>query len=338
MQKLSTVVCCTPFYGDNWKWFVPELGETQIEWYFFDDRPILLPEKYIVRPYVAMIRACLQAVLFAKKKKPDLLITHDSRVAFWCAFFAKKLGVRTKHIAYSFNFAVMPQGTKRRLMTAAFKQPDKFFVFSQLEKSLYSNYFGISAERIEVVRWCMSVPEIEPTTPMISGDYVCAIGGNARDYQTLMAAMEKLPDIPLTIVVRPENIKGLRIPPNLKVSVNIPQAQAMNILKYSRFMVLPLIGSEIPCGHVTLVAAMRFSKAFIITNSSGIADYVLDNYNAVTCEAFAPDALADAIRDLWNNPDRCRELGENGRQFAEKYCSEESGVRYLRQALWSTPS
>ena len=333
MQKLFSVVCCTPLYGENWKWFVPELAEDQIQWYFFDDRPIMLPEKWIHRPNLPMIRSCLQAILFCKQKEPSLLITHDSRVAFWCAFFAKKLSVKTKIIAYSFNFAVMPQGTKRRLMTEAFQQIDKFFVFSKLEKPLYSKYFNIPAERIESVLWCMPVPEIEPEKPIVAGDYICAIGGNARDYKTLMEAMEKFPHIPLVVVVRPENLKNLKVPSNVKVFVNIPQPQAMNILKYSRFMVLPLIGSEIPCGHVTLVAAMRFSKAFIITNSEGVHDYVINDYNCVTCEAFSSQALANEIDKLWNNSQRCQELGENGRDFAQKYCSEESGVRYMRHAL-----
>lgn len=334
MQKPLSIVCCTPFYGENWKWFVPELGEGSINWHFLDDRPRLPWEKYIVRPYVAMIRICLQAVLFMKLKPVDLLITHDSRVSFWCAYFAAKLGVKTKHIAYSFNFADMPQGKKRQLMTEAFSNINQFFVYSQLEKQLYHDYFGIPKERIEVVFWCMRVPEVRPENPLIVGDYICAIGGNARDYKTLMAAMEKLPDIQLVLVTRPKNLHQLKIPPNVKFMVNIPQEEAMNIIKYSRFMVLPLLGSEIPCGHVTLVAAMHLSKAFIITNSRGISDYVINDYNAVTCEAFQPAALADSIQTLWDDPDRCEYLGENGRQFAQTHCSEKPGVKYMQQLIW----
>ena len=31
----------------------------------------------------------------------------------------------------------------------------------------------------------------------------------------------------------------------------------MSVLLHSRFMVLPLLTSDVPCGHVTLVAAMH---------------------------------------------------------------------------------
>ena len=131
----------------------------------------------------------------------------------------------------------------------------------------------------------------------------------------------------------PHNLKDLNIPSNVKVLVNIPKEHAMNILKYSRFMVLPLRGSEVPCGHVTLVAAMHLGKGFVITNSLGVSDYVIDDYNAVTCKAFSPNALAEAIGTLWNKHKKCQQLGENGRQFAQKHCSEESARQQLQHLL-----
>ncbi len=44
-----------------------------------------------------------------------------------------------------------------------------------------------------------------------------------------------------------------------------------------------------PCGHVTLVSAMHLGKAFVISNSSGVKDYVQHGENAIVCEAFSPD-------------------------------------------------
>lgn len=333
MKKSLRIVCCTTFFGEDWKWVAPELGEDLSNWHFFHNQPRGLLEKYIRQPDLAMIRSCRQAVHFALGSHADLIVTHDPRISFWYAFFANRLGLQTEHIAYSFNFPELPRGVKRRLMTKAFASISQFIVYSTLEKQLYSDYFGIPQERIEVRLWSVSVPEVQPEEPLEAGDYICAIGGNARDYQTLMAAMEKLPDIRLVLVARPSNLKNLNIPSNVKVLVNIPMEQTMNILKYSRFMVLPLRGSEVPCGHVTLVAAMHLGKTFIITNSSGIRDYVFHDYNAVTCEPFAPEALAEAIRALWNDPDRCHSLGENGRQFAEKNCSEELVRQHLQDLL-----
>jgi glycosyltransferase involved in cell wall biosynthesis len=335
MNTSPRIVCCTPWFGDDWQWFSDRLeGGEQIQWYFFQDKPRNYLEKKIHEPNLAMIRASWQAVRAAKRIEADLLITHDPRVSFWCALFANLLGLKAEHIAHSFNFPDLPRGLKYRLMKWAFATNIRqFIVYSKLEKQLYSNYFQIPGDRFEVVLWSVGTPKTEPAAPLEPGDYLCAMGGNARDYATLMAAMKQLPEIPIVVVVRPHNLKRLEVPPNVRVRVNLPTPQTMNLLKHSRFMVLPLRGSEVPCGHVTLVAAMHLSKAFIIMNSVGVSDYVIDGYNALTCEPFNPTALAATIRALWEQPAFCQQLGENGKQFAERYCSEESARLHLQNLL-----
>ena len=72
----------------------------------------------------------------------------------------------------------------------------------------------------------------------------------------------------------------------------------MGVLYHSRFMVLPLINSKVPCGHVTIVAAMHLGKAMVVTSSSGVADYVTDDENAVTVPPNDVDAMASAIQRL----------------------------------------
>ena len=173
----------------------------------------------------------------------------------------------------------------------------------------------------------------QPESPIEPGHYICAIGGNARDYPLLMKAMAQLPDIPLVAVMRPHNAASLIVPPNVRLRVNLPPGDANNILRFSRFMVLPLIGSEVPCGHVTIVAAMRMSKAFIITASRGVQDYVQDGVNCLTHDANSVDSLAARIRELWDQPQRCTMIGQNGRRFAEEYCSEESIKYHLDRVL-----
>jgi glycosyltransferase involved in cell wall biosynthesis len=134
--------------------------------------------------------------------------------------------------------------------------------------------------------------------------------------------------------VRPANLEGLQIPPNVKTLANIPFEASMNVLRYSRFMVLPLINSEVPCGHVTIVAAMHLRRAFIVTASEGIKDYAKDGENALTVSAGSLANLIEAIRQLWNNPALCHELGSNGYDFASRECNEERVSNHFRD--WIT--
>jgi len=325
------LICCSANNDPSWRWFAPDLP-MDLRWEFCNVRPRNAFERLVRRPNVAMIRACLDAVRTAKRRRADLLVTHDPRVTFWCGVFCRIIGVQVRHLAWSFNFPKLPRGLKRRWMARAFTDVDRFIVYSTMEKALYRQHFGIPAGKIDVVPWGVE-PPIVSGPPLIPGDCICAIGGNARDYRTLLAAMRELPGIPLALVVRPRNLRGLAIPPNVTPHVNVPLDHAMNILGHSRFMVLPLTGSEVPCGHVTLVAAMHLGKAFIITNSSGVSDYVIDGVNAISCEAFSAPALRDAIRELWENPSLCERLGENGRRFASEHCTPAALLAHFAQYL-----
>ncbi|HLO50018.1 MAG TPA: glycosyltransferase family 4 protein [Kamptonema sp.] len=324
MKKPSCVICCTQFFAQTLNWLTPVLGEDQVHWYVYDFGPL---------SQLKRLRACFQTAYSAKQNRLDLLIANDPRETFWCAFFAALLGVSAKQIACAFNFPILPSGLKRRLYTLAFAKIEQFVVYSKVEKQIYSEYFGIPLERIEVILWGVATPEVHPEAPLETGDYICAIGGNARDYPTLIKAIEKLPEIPLVLVVRPDNLEGLIVPKNVKVLINISPFHALNILKYSRFTVLPLKGSQAPCGHVTLVWTMQLGKAFIITNSQGISDYAIPNYNCLTCEPYNADALNEAIFTLWNDPERCQKLGENGCDFAGKYCTAEAAQEQLQHLL-----
>ena len=155
------------------------------------------------------------------------------------------------------------------------------------------------------------------------GEYACAIGGNARDYNTLVEAARRLPNLRFVFVVRPEFLRGLYLPPNVVTYVNLSYPATMNILKYSQFMVLPLLNSNVPCGHVTLVAAMHLAKAFIVTRPPGVHDYVTEGVNALTVAASSVDDFVTAIKRLCEDPMLRDRLGENGLKFVTHECTEE---------------
>jgi glycosyltransferase involved in cell wall biosynthesis len=316
----SLIVCCSPDYGEGWRGLGPRITGDNAEWVYFDDRPTDTWDKVIRRP---MLRSCLQAVVRASKGHARLLITQDPRATFLCALFCRILRVRIDHYVFSFNFPELPIGLKRRLMRYAFKQVKQFSVHSSMEHNLYSRYFDIPQDRIRLRLWSIGVPEVSPEYPLQEGRYVSSIGGNGRDYRTLLEAALRLPDIFFVLVVRPESLFGLEVPANVKVIVNAPFKEAMNIMQYSAFTVLPLSGSTVPCGHVTLVCAMHLAKTFVATDSEGIYDYVHSGENGVLCEPLSPDSLAEAIAKVWADPAEIARLSENSHRFGSENCTEE---------------
>lgn len=283
---------------------------------------------------VARIRGAFEAVRLASRTDAKVVVAHGPALAAWCALFARMLRVSAPIIAHSFNFTQLPSRAKRRVFSSALSRIERFVVFSSVEKEIYSQVFSLPKERFDVVLWGGRPPRVdERDVPLEPGEYVCAIGGNARDYGTLVDAAARVPQIRFVLIVRPENLRGLTLPPNVTAHANLALGATMNVLLHSKFMVLPLIGSTVPCGHVTLVSAMHLGKAFIITDSSGVRDYVRDGVNALTVAPGSVESLVAAVSRLWDDPTLCARLGEGGKAFAGRECTEERIVAHFRSWL-----
>jgi glycosyltransferase involved in cell wall biosynthesis len=325
------IVSCSPFF-EGWQKMAPELTGDEALWIFYEDRPRFFWERAIRRRNLAMLRASFQAAKRAARGDVRILITHD-RATQYCALLCRLLRIRVYHYVHSFNFPELPVGLRLLLLRFAFQQIARFSVHSTMERSLYSRYFHIPEDRFCVRLWSIDVPKVSPGHPLVEGRYVSSIGGNGRDYRTLLEACRILPHIGFVLVVRPENLMGLNVPPNVRVIVNAPFEEAMNILQYSAFTVLPLPTSNTPCGHVTLVCAMHLGKTVVATASAGIADYVFHGRNGLTCNPSSPQNMADAIHQLWVNPAETAVLSEDNRRFGAEHCSEARARNDLASVL-----
>ncbi len=232
------IVCSSLSTNPSWRWFAPRFEQTS--WQFFSVAPRNRLERLIKRPALAPWRACWESVRTARRQHAKLIISHDARITYRCAQSARLQKARVPHLAWGFNFTTLPRGLYRRLMASVFADVDRFIAYSSLERSLYADYFRIDPARIDVLLWGVAQPLVEPAaTPIESDDYICAVGGNARDYRTLFAAMAQVPEIPLVAVLRPENVAGLDVLSNVRLHFNLPVGKTNNIVAFSRFMVLP---------------------------------------------------------------------------------------------------
>ena len=64
-------------------------------------------------------------------------------------------------------------------------------------------------------------------------------------------------------------------------------------------------------------------KAHVVTASSGLADYVTHNENALTVPPGDAAAMQKAITSLLSKPELAERLGNAAKIFAKKNCSEE---------------
>jgi glycosyltransferase involved in cell wall biosynthesis len=324
------IVVCT-LNPPSWRWF--ESRFPSVRWHFVYCAPPRRLERWFKRSVFSRISAGFEAAWRARQLDAALLIAIDPRAVMWCALAAALFDRKRRIVAYAFNFPELPKGLRRRIMTWAFRRPHRFIVFSSVEVNRYASYFSIPRNKFEMHHWGVGIPAVADDAPVLNRPYLCAIGGNGRDYGTLFEASRLAPHIPLEVVTRPENLVGLMPPSNVAVRCNIPNPVAMRLLRESRGMILPLPDATIPVGHVTLVAAMLLGKASVVTDSEGVRDYTGAPAHVLSCPPGDPAALAAAMQRLWNDDALARELGQRARAFAQRHCSEKAAIEQLRRLL-----
>lgn len=327
MKKINCLSMCT---DKNWKWFAEKIeNKKSYKWTFINNNPQNFLERIFKKFNIAKYRAAFQSA----QGNVDFVVSHLPDYTAWNAFFLKKKE-NTFHLAYSFNFTLLPKGLKKKFMKIQFEKIDKFTVYSNFEKTLYSKYFEIPIEKIDFLHLGLGRPKVTINKKQ-QGDYICAVGGEGRDYKTLIEVASTMPEIKFIIVARPKNLKNLKTPSNVKLLYNIPIDEVFNLIKHSKFAIVPLLHSEVPCGHITMVYTMHLGKAQIVTNSEGVRDYIKDDFNGLFYEAGNKEDLKEKIEKLYENEVKLLFLEKNAFNFANQYCTEERNVKYFEKILKS---
>lgn len=326
MPTPATISTCSP-NPLSWRWYEPETI-SQIRWLFHTETPNSRFESIIKRPNLARIRCTFDCVDQAIQERADLMIAHSDRTTFWTSMAMNLRQTEIPLLSYSFNLPSLPTGTRLYGLKQAVKRVQRFVVHSELERQTYAAHLDIPLDRIDVVRWGVQIPSVQDSEPHIQGSYICAIGKDRRDYPTLVQAMEQVPELKLVIVAQPHNFPpDLKLPSNVEVLYNIPLDLAMNVLQHSQFMALPLQGEKIACGHITIVWAMLYHKAFVATRSAGLSDYIPDQYEAPQVGAGDVTGWVKALRLMVEDTprrERCEDLGDH---FARTYCSHAAALQ-----------
>jgi glycosyltransferase involved in cell wall biosynthesis len=199
-----------------------------------------------------------------------------------------------------------------------------------------STQMTIAAERLKVPRdklYHLPQPVDElfwhpVDTPL--GNSVSAVGWEARDYPTLLAAVRGLPvrtDVAVgTTVFRTQDPQsdlapGLRplatAPPNVRVHEQLNPTDLRTLYARSRFVVVPLQDVDFDAGVTCIAEAMAMGKAVVVTRTRGQVDLVEEGETGLYVPPRDARALRKAIKHLLARPDEAARMGRAGRAVAE---------------------
>lgn len=317
---------------EEWRFLATLCSDPSIAWSHVAGLPRNVIERSLPRPNLGRYRAALSACLHARRNsRRAILVTHLPLMTAATAYLRRSLCPDVAQVAFSFNFTALPEGRRRAILAEAFRDVQEFVVYSQFERSLYSETLGIDRARLRFLPWAMERPEPGPTLPpgMPSGSFLCAIGGEARDYRLLADAMRVLPEQEMVVVARPYSVAGVNFPSNVTVFTNLSLEATWAIANASQGMAIPLQSNDSVCGHVTLVGAQLLGVPLVITDTKGVADYVRNEDTARLVPAGNVHALASALRRLVLEPQDSSEMAQRAQIEARRRSDPQIWVDYF---------
>lgn len=321
------ILLITPFGDPSWTWLEEQLRGEPYEW-THASAPLF--GKRAPRWFLHAWRATARARRF------DLVITHHPYMSLWVAFALWLRGIRTPHIAYSFNHG------NRRFFTGLYKMIARaclsrvalFVVFSEAERRLFHRIYRIPLDRLSFIHWAVSSPRVEPLPRDVADlqPYFCCIGRNNRDWETLAKAAEGS-GLRMLLVTKRGAVGHLRLPPGTLVREEISLEESMRLLEGATFSVVPILDESTGAGHMTIVSAMHLGKPQIVTRVKTLDDYFIDGLHGISVPARDPAALRAAIRRLENDDGTRDSIAANVGRFAGVWLSEEAAARNLVNIL-----
>jgi len=226
--------------------------------------------------------------------------------------------------------------------------------------------FGVPVDHIEIVH--PGAPEAHPLPPEYldglrhrfvldsNGPIILAVGRLVprKGHQTLVRAMprilERYPNAVLVIAGQGPSIYPItqeawrhEIRNQVRILEGLSDEDIAGLYQVCDVFALPtreVFSSH--HGHVegfglVFIEAGAHGKPVVAGRSGGVVDAVRDGETGLLVEPNDPDALADALLSLLDNPDYARRLGENGRRRAETELNWTVFARRLLEIAGTTP-
>ena len=205
-----------------------------------------------------------------------------------------------------------------------------FMVLSEFQKRRYMAQ-GIAQERLEILpNFAEQVPASDDSSP---GDWVSFVGrvSPEKGVDLFIQAARNMPEVPFVIAGdasrQPELAKDA--PANVRFLGHQSRPQLAELYRRSRIVVVPSRCFE---GFPNVIAsAMAYAKPVVCSALGPLGEIVEDGKTGLTFQRDSAGDLAGKIRILMDSADLCRQMGQAGREKAQRLYSPEAAYRRLME-------
>ena len=218
-----------------------------------------------------------------------------------------------------------------RIRKSFYKQIDKYICLNENQISLLKE---IGFDERKITKKYNFVPDVEANLKAIKLEgllerYTVFYGriGEEKGIRILMKVWEKLPNIPLVVMGAGPLEEEFKAWVDKKKNVHFlgytQHDKCLSIVKGGEFVVFPSIWSE-GCSMVE-IEAESLGKALIATDLGFSTEAIEDGVNGFKVKLGDVNGFVKAIKNLWDEPEKCLELGRNARaDYEAKYQPEDN--------------
>ena len=256
----------------------------------------------------------------------DLILSHGMQSGVVLSLWRRLFKGKAKHIVFdigSFNSAA-ESGFALKLMQFVSKSIDGLIYHTSSQMDYYKRFFPRLAEKSRFVRFGADLDRFavcEDGGCKHLGNYVLCVGFEFRDRETLTMAYRHLnSNVKLRFVgYIAEKFKNV---PGIEQFPVVPVTELMDHIQGAQFCVLPLESFNYSYGQMTLLQQMAMGKCVIAARVPSLVDYVEDGVTALLYEPKNADDLAEKMRLVLDNPEKCRKIAENAQVWLQTRCNE----------------
>jgi glycosyltransferase involved in cell wall biosynthesis len=210
----------------------------------------------------------------------------------------------------------------------------------RIQAELSASRLGVPPSKLHIAKQGVDERFWRPQ-PITSENMIASVGWEARDYPTLLRAVQGLAletEIAIGSVgsVRAADaaatLKKNGIPPNVRF-VWPTMRGLRDVYARARFVVIPLHDVPFEAGSTALLEAMAMEKAVVISRAHGGTDIVRDGQQGIYVPPGDPVALRNAIEFLDSNPDEAQRMGRAGRLLVEERYTLDGYVEVLSRVI-----
>jgi glycosyltransferase involved in cell wall biosynthesis len=253
----------------------------------------------------------------------DVVVTWSERVAIALMGLQHLTAVGKPHIAMLYWFSRPAMQVPMRAFANSLRA---IITWSSVQRQYAIENLGIPPEKLYLVRHFVDQVFWSPRDRV--EDTICGVGAEMRDYPTLLEALRGT-DLQCHIAADHVRVDRFGFARRVRTdrfsrmagqSVTIGRRTTTDLRELyarSRFVVVPLQRSDTDNGVTVILEAMAMGKPVIC--SRGQVDVINDGVTGLFVPVGDVKALRAAMLELWNDPDRAREMGKAAREYVEKH-------------------